>query len=213
MHWSFLINCSWLLWSDKQKGTIERIGVDGRGRSVISVAASGRCIGAIALEFNTKSVYWVDTCFHRLHSVRIDGEHTGIILVKLPRLVSRGISIFEGYLYWSIVKVSNNHISRLNWTAGPTLTQVSGPINSEINGIEVVHPSRQPEISEYSYRLTMYRIQCTSTLANNGAPIWTYQTIRTPQMVFMLLLLALSQCFVWKNNDLRYFEDVATNYQ
>ncbi len=103
------------------------------------------CIRSITLDFVTQSVYWVDNCFNKLESVRIVGESTSnVLVVQLQPLLSRGISIFESYLYWTAVGRSN-FISRLDRSTGSTVTQVSNTILKQINGIEVIHPSRQPD--------------------------------------------------------------------
>ena len=119
--------------------------MDGRGREVVNTAIRN-CVQAITLDFITQSVYWVNTCLHRLESVRIDGADTSeVFKVQLSPLHSIGISIFENYLYWTATS-RFNYIARLNRTSGATVTQVTNRVSAR--GIEVVHPSRQPEISK-----------------------------------------------------------------
>ena len=157
--------------------------MDGRGREVIKTV-NRNCVPAIALDFKTQSVYWVDNCAHRLESVRIDGDLTSDVLqVELSPLFSQGISIFETYLYWTEDSATSRHISRLDRQTGGTVTQVSGGILQNINGIEVVHPSRQPDIS----KCTCVRDGCITNLNDQT------ETTKSSRTSVMLVLLALFQ--------------------
>ena len=124
-----------------------RIGVDGRGRATIK-SHTGECVQALAVDFVTQSVFWVDSCSYTLESIHIDGHQTSnIVQVRLPSgLRSEGISIFNNYLYWTESGLSGATIKRLDRVIGePVVEEVSQVYHSIIGGVEVVHPSKQPD--------------------------------------------------------------------
>ena len=143
----YLFLYRWVFWSDTQRQTIERVGVDGQGREVIRNGL-GRCVKAISLDYILYTIFWTDTCIFRVESVRMDGNRTSnSVLVPLSSLNSGGITILDDYLYWTDSSSSQQNaiIRRVNKTRGEPVVQISYGLNALLGGIEIVHPSKQPD--------------------------------------------------------------------
>lgn len=128
---------------DRLKMTIERIGVDGRGRDVIRHTRN-TCIDAMTLDFSSFSIFWLDRCASRLQSVRVDGIlAASSISISFPAVTASGMSVYEDYVYWP--DSSTKSLRRVNHTAGEPVVQVSQTfLPTVFGGVEVVHPSKQP---------------------------------------------------------------------
>ena len=77
----------------------------------------------------------------------MDGNHTSnSVLVPLTSLNSGGITILDDYLYWTDSSSQQNAIiRRVNKTRGEPVVQISYGLKALLGGIEIVHPSKQPE--------------------------------------------------------------------
>lgn len=119
--------------------------MDGQGRATIK-ANTGRCVEALTIDFVTQSVFWVDRCDFKLESIRIDGEQTSnFFQVHLGTIFSQGISIFDNYLYWTSNSGLSATVKRLDSVTGQPVVEVTSSLRGLLGGIEVVHPSKQPD--------------------------------------------------------------------
>ncbi len=155
-----LFSCSlrWIFWLDTT-GSIERVGVDGRAREVIRSGLGASCIQALTLDFASFTIYWTNRCSFSLESVRMDGNRA-YTSVTLGTLSSIGVSLFNDFLYWT--DSFNQGLYRVNRTAGTPATRVIGRrIDGIFGGVEVVHPSKQPE-GESSTKMPVFPCQFKS---------------------------------------------------
>lgn len=129
-----------MFWTDIGRGTIERVGVDGRGREIIREGL-GTCVQTMTLDYASFTIYWIDKCLRTLESVMMDGVHTSNS-VPIGSVFTDGISILGDYLYWA--DTFSRSVRRLNRITGTPVVQVSQPKSGLFGGIEVVHPSKQP---------------------------------------------------------------------
>ena len=142
--WIFVIKIitfylSWLFWTDSGTRTIERVGIDGKGREIIKDNL-GQCVEALTIDFVTQHLFWVDNCNFRLESTHIGGGEIIEIQIQFSNIFTQGISTFGDYLFLT----ESTIIKSLNKTSGENLGTVS--IHSGlIAGMEVVHPSKQPD--------------------------------------------------------------------
>ncbi len=115
---------------------------------MIKTTAARRCATAITIDVNTNTVYWLNMCLFRLESVRVSGRHVSeVSQVRLAVQLPRGMSVFEGFVYLIVSGGNNYYISRYNVTTGEA-TQVTSTL-TEMHGVEIVHPKRQPYQSEW----------------------------------------------------------------
>lgn len=129
---------------DNHRQTIERIGVNGLGREVIKINSNlGTCVEAMTLDFPTFTIFYIDRCSIRVMSIRMNGVRTSSSLsLSLPSLVSKGVSVFEDFVYWT--DSSTFSVRGVNRTVGEPVVQVSRTIRTLFGGVEVVHPKKQP---------------------------------------------------------------------
>lgn len=127
---------------DKDRETIERIGVNGQGREVIK-SNLGTCVDAMTLDFPTFTIFYIDRCSFKVKSIRMDGVRTSSSLsLSLSSLISKGISVYEDFVYWT--DTSTFSVRGVNWTIGEPVVQVTETIRTFFGGVEVVHPKKQP---------------------------------------------------------------------
>lgn len=128
---------------DRERGRIERISIDGQGREVI-VGNFGTCVQAMTLDFESFTIFWTDRCTLQLESIRMDGSRlASSVSIQLNSLTTAGISIFNDYLYWS--DSSSRTLRRVNRTSGELVMEVSQQFLTFFGGVDVVHPSKQPQ--------------------------------------------------------------------
>lgn len=132
-----------MFWVDRERQTIERIGVNGAGREVVK-GSLGSCVEPMTLDFPTFTIFYLDRCSISVKSVRMDGVRTSSSLtLSLGSLISSGISVYEDFIYWT--DSSTFSIRGVNRTIiGAPLVEVIRPLPSLFGGIEVVHPDKQP---------------------------------------------------------------------
>lgn len=137
-------SCRWVFWVDHNRQTIERIGVNGRGREIIkSIANLGSCVEAMTLDFPTFTIFYIDRCSIKVMSVRMDGVRTSSSLsLSLQSLISKGVSVFQDFIYWT--DSSTFSVRGVNRTTGDPVVKVSPTIRTLFGGVEVVHPKKQP---------------------------------------------------------------------
>ncbi|XP_071830844.1 low-density lipoprotein receptor-related protein 6-like isoform X3 [Apostichopus japonicus] len=90
-----------IYWSDYQKGTIERIKLDGTERQVI-VPGDLEYPDGIAVDWVSRTLYWTDTGRDKIEVSRLDGTARRVIAyddLDEPRAII--VDPERGYLYWS----------------------------------------------------------------------------------------------------------------
>lgn len=128
---------------DSERGRIERVSIDGQGREII-VNNLGTCVQAMTLDFASFTIFWTNRCTRRLESVRMDGIRlASSVSISLSSLTANGVSLLGDYLYWS--DSSSLTLRRVNRTSGEPVMEVSQRYLTFFGGVEVVHPSKQPE--------------------------------------------------------------------
>lgn len=133
----------WVFWTDTERGTIERVGVDGNGREVIR-SDLGTCIDALTLDYDTFTIFWISRCTFIIESVNMNGKRmSNSVRISTTLRPLGGISIFGDYLYWTESGIPST-VNRVNKVNGTPVVQVSGGNVGLYSGIEVVHPDKQP---------------------------------------------------------------------
>ena len=135
--------CRWVFWVDKRRETIERVGVNGMGREIIK-SNIGTCVEAMAMDFHSLTIFYLDDCTLNFKFITMDGSRTSSSLfLPLTSLISTGISVYEDFIYWA--DSSTFSVRRVNWTIPRAqVVNVNHPIRSLLGGVEVVHPDKQP---------------------------------------------------------------------
>ena len=136
----------WIFWSDSENGTIERIGVSGEERQLVTNGLRS-CVWPMEIDYAEQSVYWANTCENTLHS-RVIGESDQSetrVGIDSPLSAMNSMTLFEDILLWNegkTVKATNKSIN-----LGEVVTIYTvGPEREAFSvAVEVVHPKKQPE--------------------------------------------------------------------
>ena len=130
----------WIYWIDRLTETLERATI--QGDAIWTLQNNVRCVWPLTLNYYTHTVYWIDYCNIRLESVRMEGspEKNSLPVSNVELSLSFGITDFEDFLYWT----QSNTVLSINKTAGLVEEVYSSSSGEGIDGIKLVHPSKQP---------------------------------------------------------------------
>ncbi len=59
------------------------------------------CPYALSLDYNTRDLYWTETCTFQLKTSKIDGSDTQILPTVESQFFAHGSSVYQGHLYWT----------------------------------------------------------------------------------------------------------------
>ena len=137
----------------RRRGRVLRLNADGSERLVLADHKVGRC-GGLDLDRTTDLVWWSDTHFHRLGSVKLDGS--GRASADLPGLhLPRGLAVFEDWAYvishrsqvrrchTRVVETSRGEYAPLRPGAAAWCQRVYNNA-MELRALDVLHRLRQP---------------------------------------------------------------------
>ncbi len=93
------------------------------------------------MDYYSQTVYWADYCNYQLESAAMDGSGEVTSLRVSNIQISYGIALFEETLFWTQSTV----VLAVNKKTGGSGMEIFRSSSSErVNGIKVVHPSKQP---------------------------------------------------------------------
>ncbi len=132
-----------LFWGDKYKRGIQRHSITNDGGEILQILKGVSCPDALALNYETGSLYVIDACKTSLHTIKFDGSGKKTILRKVPggTLVT-GIYWFNDSLFWTMQSDSAT-VRYIEMTDKSNMEYFQLHYNI-FTDIAVVHPSNQP---------------------------------------------------------------------
>ena len=88
----------WLYWTDTGARTIERISMDGHGRTSLHTT-NLQTPYALAIDYATQTLYWADYALNKLESSGTDGSNRRLLNSNLRDPYA--MTFFAGKLYWT----------------------------------------------------------------------------------------------------------------
>lgn len=142
----------YMFWSDwdKRNPRIERATMSGEQRQVLVNIKSfaGNWPNGITLDYENLRVYWIDANSDSIHSVDYDGNNHQDVLSNIKSLGHPfSISLYEDNVFWTDWKT--NSVSMANKHSGSDARELQR-LTSRLFDIKVLHPSRQPQLSDES---------------------------------------------------------------
>ena len=127
---------------DKINKLLYRIPVDGNRKDIMRREVI--CPGTVTLEHRTRSVYWSDVCTFEIQASKIDGsDHSVVVGAQLNTgLVqfSFGLGHYQNTIYWT----QQRKLVKYDISLKDRQTLFNSSQAQPLNGLQVVHPSKQP---------------------------------------------------------------------
>ncbi|KAL5505916.1 hypothetical protein EMCRGX_G007461 [Ephydatia muelleri] len=132
-------SAGYMFWTDwGATPMIGRSALDGSGRKNL-VTSNLKYINALAIDFDTDTLYWADANTHLIETSDLNGRNRRVFLSNL--LHPYGMALHGDYLYWT--DWTSQSIQRVNRTTGLGQTSIVTGI-SYMNAIQVVNRDRRP---------------------------------------------------------------------
>ena len=88
-------------------------------------------------------MYWIDHCLYEIQSLRLDGdEATHSFPFDANIFFASGLVIYNGTFFWA---EQNGVFERANTEGAMVRTVYSVAFGSRCTGLQLVHPSTQPQ--------------------------------------------------------------------
>lgn len=136
-----------LFWTDWDNADprIERCTMAGEQRTIVTHVAEvrGAWPNGLTLDYTLRRVYWIDARSDSIHTVNYEGGDHHLVIRNHDALSHPfSISVFENYVYWTDWRT--NSVYRANKWNGSEIN-VLLRTQSQPFGVQILHPSRQPE--------------------------------------------------------------------
>lgn len=117
--------------------------MDGSSRTVIH-STNLQSPFAMALDYDTQTLYWADFTLGRLESSSVDGSNRVLLASLPPSAFPWAMTFFQGVLYWTDVDINNAAVISAS-VESPNNMMVVVRTRGQPTGIEVISEDLQME--------------------------------------------------------------------
>ena len=134
--------------NDLQRRGIYRIRIkDGQE---VKIVGDIMCPYSLSLDYNSRDLYWTETCTYELRTSKIDGSNPETLPTGLNQFFAFGSSVYDGHVFWTQISDQStvDCYERKTDTNHRIYTMEETQI---LQDLQIVHTTLQPSSKPYTY--------------------------------------------------------------